>query len=256
MSMWFDFGLLLSASSTGGGTVPDMADIFGADLIAWWRSDLDYFLNGSNVASWVDQVAGYVLAQADAAKQPAFNASDAAFNGRPSITGDGVDDFLREVTIDRPAPATEATTIIAVGKIISYSTAARFVAIGSGSTMLLYMRGGEPAFSLYNGSEADANVGASTGGAAKRLVAYFSGSTSDYTHIGGKHLGQQPDTWDGQGTAPLGWTATANVPDVGSDGNAYWIPCAQDVARALPLLNPAQRTKLQEAAADVRPPPA
>lgn len=73
----------------GGVVIPDLP-------VEWWRSDLGVTLNGSNVSSWLGQKVGYDLAQGTAADQPAYAATDAAYNSKPSITGDGSSDWLTE----------------------------------------------------------------------------------------------------------------------------------------------------------------
>ena len=73
----------------GGIVIPSLP-------VEWWRSDLGITLNGSNVSSWLGQKVGYNLAQGTAADQPAYAATDAAYNNQPSITGDGSSDWLTE----------------------------------------------------------------------------------------------------------------------------------------------------------------
>lgn len=61
---------------------------------AWWRSDQRVVLSSGGVASWTDLLNNYVLSQGTAAAQPTYSASDAALNNRPSITGDGIQQWL------------------------------------------------------------------------------------------------------------------------------------------------------------------
>jgi len=53
---------------------------------------------------------GYNLTQVDGTKRPTYTASDADFGGRPSMTFDGVDDFLRVANL----PAWEQHTVCIV----------------------------------------------------------------------------------------------------------------------------------------------
>jgi hypothetical protein len=56
-------------------------------LMFWVDSALGITLNGSNVSAWADQSGnGNSLQQPTAANQPAYTASDAAYNGQPSLT--------------------------------------------------------------------------------------------------------------------------------------------------------------------------
>jgi hypothetical protein len=52
----------------------------------WWRASDGITLNGSDVSSWVDIVNSIPLNQATAANQPVYNATDANFNNKPSIS--------------------------------------------------------------------------------------------------------------------------------------------------------------------------
>jgi hypothetical protein len=55
-------------------------------LVAWYRSDLGITLNGSTVSAWADQSGnGHHLTQGTGAQQPTYQASDAGWNGRPSL---------------------------------------------------------------------------------------------------------------------------------------------------------------------------
>jgi len=72
-----------------GVAIPDLP-------VEWWRSDLGVTLNVAAVSSWLGQKVGYDLAQGTGSDQPAYSASDANFNGVPSITGDGSSDWLGE----------------------------------------------------------------------------------------------------------------------------------------------------------------
>ena len=53
---------------------------------AWWRASEGITLNGSDVASWEDIIQSIPLSQATAANQPVWNATDANFNNKPSIS--------------------------------------------------------------------------------------------------------------------------------------------------------------------------
>lgn len=55
---------------------------------AWWRADLGVTLVSSVVSAWADQSGnGNTLSQSVAGSRPAYNASDANFNGQASIVG-------------------------------------------------------------------------------------------------------------------------------------------------------------------------
>jgi hypothetical protein len=67
----------------------------GSKLKAWWAplDGSNYTLNGSAIASWTDEVGGYVLAQATAASQPAYGATDWT-GGLACAVFDGSNDSL------------------------------------------------------------------------------------------------------------------------------------------------------------------
>lgn len=83
------------------GTASEWADatvwtpaVLGAALLGCWdaeRSDLITHAGGA-VSSWKDTVAAYDMVQATSGSQPVYNAT--AFNGRPALIFDGVDDYL------------------------------------------------------------------------------------------------------------------------------------------------------------------
>lgn len=69
-------------------TTADPMTIFGLLVQGWYENLVT--LNGSTVAAWLDKsLLGRDYLQATSANQPVFNASDANFNGHPSLTGNG-----------------------------------------------------------------------------------------------------------------------------------------------------------------------
>jgi hypothetical protein len=66
----------------GGFTPLDLGGVF-----LWLRSDLGITLNGSTVSAWADQSgAGNNATQSNGSQQPTYSASDASYNGRPSLS--------------------------------------------------------------------------------------------------------------------------------------------------------------------------
>lgn len=95
-------------------------------LISWYRADLGVTI-ATGVSAWADQSgAGNTAVQATGANQPAFNASNAGFNGRPTITG----------TLNQSLSATVATpnplTLFVVGTL----SASSFMVAGNGAWSL------------------------------------------------------------------------------------------------------------------------
>lgn len=66
----------------------------GTSLLGWFDAERPdkLTLNGSTVQTWTDIAGGLAPTQATASLQPAYSAT--GFNNRPSVTPDGVDDFL------------------------------------------------------------------------------------------------------------------------------------------------------------------
>lgn len=88
---------------TEAGTPPEPwnpSDL-GPLLHAWWDAEVaeSLVLDGGNVTSWEDQVAGALVSQDFLANKPVYNAT--SFGGRPGLTFDGLGDFLAV----EPAPA-------------------------------------------------------------------------------------------------------------------------------------------------------
>ncbi len=71
------------ADDGAGGFLPTQL----AGCVLWLRSDLGISLNGSTVSAWADQSGqGNSVTQGVAGQQPAYNASDASYGGRPSLS--------------------------------------------------------------------------------------------------------------------------------------------------------------------------
>ncbi|WJR67193.1 hypothetical protein QTA58_00160 [Neorhizobium sp. CSC1952] len=77
----------------GGGAPYDPIAALGANLLCWWDADHADLITraGGFVSSWADRVTGFALTAAGA-MQPQYLPT--AFNGRPSVVFDGVDDVL------------------------------------------------------------------------------------------------------------------------------------------------------------------
>jgi len=104
-------------------------DIAGCKL--WLRADQGITLNGGNVSGFDDFSGGnFHASQAAAISQPLFNASDPDFNNKPSITFDGINDYLWRNNTDFNITGKTLTTYI-VMKYIS----------GSGNTGIMSLVG-------------------------------------------------------------------------------------------------------------------
>jgi len=84
-------------------------------LIAWHKSDVGITI-GTGVATWADQSGnGNDFGQATLGSQPAYNATDAQYNNKPSISFDGLADSLKITNL-----AYGPMTIISVCKVTTY----------------------------------------------------------------------------------------------------------------------------------------
>lgn len=103
-------------------------------LRAWFRSDLGITLNGAKVSAWADQSGnGNHATQGTAAKQPTYNASDAAYNGLPSLS------FLNAsatVLVTGAVTTGQPATVAIVGQATKISANGGFTDAGSGSGYL------------------------------------------------------------------------------------------------------------------------
>lgn len=101
-----------------GIAVPVPVPLTIPGIFAWWRADRGITLNGSTVSAWSDASgsgdANRTLTQATGANQPTFNASNAAYNNKPTVTfGAGVNQSLASGTFS--ASLTQPFTAFVVG---------------------------------------------------------------------------------------------------------------------------------------------
>jgi hypothetical protein len=180
MAFGFSLGLV-----TGGAPVA----VFDAQaIITSVPFAFDYDVAVSARATGVSQLTnlssgGAPMLQANPAKQPAYNASDAAFGGGPSATTDGVDDEL-VAALTVPLAGTTPRYYVLVARQLAWVSTRRLFGCPN-TTHLLYQNLNSPELSLYNGGAANANNGLVVGGAPRVIEAYFSASASDFIRIGG-----------------------------------------------------------------------
>lgn len=130
---------------------------------AWYRAD-EVVLSGSNVQTWTDKSGnGRNLLTSVAGQRPAHNATDANFNGWPSLTFDGSTDFFNRITVGGESVG----TVVIVCNGYSGST---FNSLGSfdgvGSSLASYL-----AFGNVSGSISGETVTIFKGDAANDWLA-------------------------------------------------------------------------------------
>ena len=186
MSLGFGMRFML------GGSARNAPPLAGATLVAMFdarRTSTVTTVSGkvTNIASTVGSFAA--AATGATSTRPTWNANSASFGG-PSFSFDGVDDFLKVSGINT---GVQTLVVMTLKPLTWVASAYIFSATGVKST--LYQNGAEPAYNIYNGSVGNTtNV---TTGTAKRLWAYFNGTSSEVK--GGSIRNAGVDTGPGTG---------------------------------------------------------
>lgn len=160
--------------ATSGGFLPSQL----SGIQDWWRSDSG-ITTATGVSHWVGKVNGIDLAQATGANQPSFNATDANFNGRPSLTGNGTSQVL--TTSSNLTMGTTTAFVWFVGRQIAGAANNEYFAIGPSAVPQFELRGtgasnGQPqVFNTITGQSGTA-WGSSIIGATKAVYCYTSGT--------------------------------------------------------------------------------
>lgn len=162
---------------------PTPLQIMGGDTVAWWRADLGVTLNVGNVSSWLDQGPdAHVLAQASVPAQSVFNATGGP-NSRQSILFNGVDQWLRNTTINRPAPATQVTLVWMIFRQVTWTGTRHICGFGTDPNILRTEQATvSPRIRQTNGLFGNTNdsLPINTYG---RMENGFSGSAADYLKL-------------------------------------------------------------------------
>lgn len=130
--------------------------------------------DGNPVSSWRDGSGNGRDLGNTGTVRPTFRASTAAFNGRPTIQGDGVDDLLYATFASVPQPY----SIVVVGSMTggTYPAVAGGGSSTGGSDLVLLYRSTSGHFKIYAGT---ADVGPSSGDADPHAFrALFNGASS------------------------------------------------------------------------------
>jgi purple acid phosphatase-like protein/concanavalin A-like lectin/glucanase superfamily protein/parallel beta helix pectate lyase-like protein/HYR domain-containing protein len=107
---------VVTTPPAGGSFVP--ADLAGLEV--WYDAGAGVTLNGSGVAGWADQSGnGHDSVQATVANQPAFRAT--AFNGKPSMSFDGLGDYLQAPDSAGFDKISTEMTVFMAGKVLPSS---------------------------------------------------------------------------------------------------------------------------------------
>jgi hypothetical protein len=162
-----------------------VAIIGSSSFFCFFSADLGITLV-TGVSAWADQT-GHAAngAQASGTAQPTHLASDPAFGGRGSVTGDGSNDRL-VVAWDPPLPGTTNLWMFAVFRQLSWT--ANDTPWSGGSTFIaLTQLGSSPNLAGYNGNTGGNNAGAPIG-TAVRSRQLFGNTIADYLRLGATHV--------------------------------------------------------------------
>jgi hypothetical protein len=171
------------AATPGIGALTPLNIITSATVAGWWRSDL--MCTG---ALWENQAnigGGTGWTQGTGGAQPTYLASDAVFNGRPSLEWDGVDDNMVS-TITAPAPGTTNRFYWVIADNISFGAGTSALISGFGGTAHIVFRAGADAanqLTVNNGAalQGTANF---TVGTARLVQVGLTNSVADFIKIG------------------------------------------------------------------------
>ena len=157
--------------------------VTSVQIVEWWRSDFGISQSGGFVDSWTGAFGNQWTATLTA--RPAYNSTDAAFNGRPSLAWDGSNDEM-SCALAAPAPGTTPRFYWIIVKNESLTAGLGTVISGVGGTAHIVFRAGADAnnqLTMNNGASQQ-GAAAFTVGAAKLVQASFSNSASDFLEIG------------------------------------------------------------------------
>jgi len=128
------------------------------NLVSWLRADMGITLNGSNVSAWADQSGnGNHVTQATAVKQPTYVASDASYNGLPTVSFGGAQS-MNTAALLPSSPIAQPITMILAGQT-HQSPGGSFLCEFSGTRFLFYYTTIGPDLRVFaNGSELLDNV--------------------------------------------------------------------------------------------------
>jgi hypothetical protein len=123
--------------------------ITSVPVLQWIRADLGITL-ATGVSAWADQSGnGHHFTQGTGSSQPLYNASDFTLNGRPSVTGDGVDDMLLNGTMPNGTP----NWMSGMAKVINWGALRMLWGSNAAPECTdLYMASSSPNLALYNGN--------------------------------------------------------------------------------------------------------
>lgn len=189
--MSLGIGLPGCGLSFSGGAAAAPPALSGATLVAEFdarRSVVTF--NSGKVTNIASTVGSYNAAATGAAEtRPTWNSSSASFGG-PSWTFDGTDDFLKVTGINTGALTLVYMTLKPITWVLS-----AYVMSASGVKSTIYQNGSDTNYQLYNGSSGNLTQVAT--GSAKRLWAYFNGTSSEIK--GGSIRNSGTDTGAGTG---------------------------------------------------------
>ncbi len=194
--------------STAAAT-PTPLQYFGARLLADFNPlPANITLNGSTVSGLAETVGGFNHAQATAANQPTYNATDADYAGKPSMTFDGSADVLNQTAANIVA-AGSAFAVVSVAKSAN-STGGTLFTVRTGTKHLaaMFLNAGAPTYVSGNGVDAGANI----------TIADPAKTSPFWSIHQFKGSGSNPDIYFNGASQAITSGATAQITETGATG--------------------------------------
>jgi hypothetical protein len=160
-----------------GAELPSITPKVFSSLVAWWRSDMGVTTSSGNITSWADQSGNGWTATASGTAEPAFNATDANFNGWPSFTFNGSTNVL--TTSSMLALNLTNPTMVAIFKFASLTASSQQIIMGTASRPQFGANVSGSQYYIYAGAVKETGVAPSTSGihAAGAVLDTVSGNT-------------------------------------------------------------------------------
>lgn len=118
------------AAVDGAANAPLYTLISSVSVIESWRADASDITIATGVSQWNGKKGVASWTQATGADQPTFTAVDATLNNRGSVSGAGGTVHMNS-NLNRPAPGTEPTWILAVFRIDTWVVSSSLFAAGT-----------------------------------------------------------------------------------------------------------------------------
>ncbi|RWC47952.1 MAG: hypothetical protein EOS55_13885 [Mesorhizobium sp.] len=210
-----------------------LRSLLGSSLLAWWnadRIDLITTETSGKVSSWRDLVAGLNLVQTTDAARPVW--SSTSFNGAPSVTFDGVDDFINLESQPFPSGAAPSELWAVVQQDMPAATAGLFTLFGYGAPNAhrMLIRGVVSAVNRFEGLVGTiAPISPATNFSARHVLRLQIGAAASTTTIDGA------DSATASGVPATGTTRVRMAGNMAAPPTVFWAGKIRDAIVTGPL---------------------